>query len=89
MPVIQAESFPNGEKPLAKGRNGYFNLARIIVETFSTNVGAPEVMLQFMSERSVYPGPAYARITPETARELGQALIDQADVVEKGDLPCP
>lgn len=89
MPVIRAESFPNGEKPSAKGRNGYFNLDRIIVGTFSTNVGAPEIMLQFMSKRSLYPGPAYARITPGMARKVGQALIAEADAAEKGVPSCP
>lgn len=88
MPVIQAESFPNGERPAAKGRNGYFDIEQIVVESFRLYQHA-EIMLQFMAKRSAYPGPAYARITAGMARKVGQALIAEADAAEKGVPSCP
>lgn len=74
MPVVECD--PKGDETYAKGRNGYFNLQRVSIMDMSDHE-EQAVSVHFESTRSAWPHSAYARLTPEKAIEVGQALVEQ------------
>jgi hypothetical protein len=67
----------------AKGRNGYYKLDRIVVDSRSElrSAGA-RLGIHFYSKRAVYPGAGYAVMTSKEAKALGEALIKMAESEE-------
>jgi hypothetical protein len=63
----------------AKGRNGYYKLDRIVVDTCPElpSAGA-RLGIHFYSKRAVYPGAGCAVMTSKEALALGEALIKMA-----------
>jgi len=71
----------NGNRPYAKGKNGYFDLDSVLIEG---GVGSPirGVRVHFYSNRSAYPGPCYAALDLVTAEAVGKAILKEVAEVK-------